>query len=79
MNKQLIYQITEIYKIFKESDFTFENFLFKQMREQAAVLLRNHNSGLHCLCVFVPLGLETDTVLKSNFLDFDNVYISKSK
>lgn len=26
MNKQLIYQITEIYTIFKESDFTFENF-----------------------------------------------------
>lgn len=25
MNKQLIYQITEICKIFKESDFTFEN------------------------------------------------------
>lgn len=25
MNKQLIYQLTEIHKIFKESDFTSEN------------------------------------------------------
>lgn len=48
------------------------------MREQATVL-RNHNSGLHCLCIFVPLVLETDIVLKSNFQDFDNVYISRSK
>ena len=27
MNKQPIYQITEIYTIFKESDFTFEKYL----------------------------------------------------
>lgn len=76
MNKQVIYQVTAIYKIFRESDFTSEN-LPVQTNEGATF-----SETLIVSTVFAYLFLRDYrqwTVLKPNFLDLDNIYKSKSK